>query len=82
MSGHLDDAIAAARLTEAGVTLIRGTAQVTKPGTIEVEEMATLGRPAHTKDALLARAIEDGLILPGEVATYTTFASRPRPALS
>jgi DNA-binding NarL/FixJ family response regulator len=43
---------------------------------------ATLGRPAHTKDALLARAIEDGLILPGEVATYTTFASRPGPALS
>ena len=43
---------------------------------------ATLGRPAHTKDALLARAIEDGLILPGEVAPYTTFASRPGPALS
>jgi hypothetical protein len=33
-------------------------------------------------DALLARAIEDGLIRPGEVATYTTLASRPRPALS
>ncbi len=43
---------------------------------------ATLGRPAHTKDALLARAIEDGLIRPGEVATYTTLASQPRPALS
>ena len=43
---------------------------------------ATLGRQAHTKDALLARAIEDGLIRPGEVATYTTFASRNRPALS
>ena len=42
---------------------------------------ATLGQ-AHTKDALLARAIEDGLIRPDEVATYTTFASRPRPALS
>jgi pyruvate/2-oxoglutarate dehydrogenase complex dihydrolipoamide dehydrogenase (E3) component len=47
VSGHLDDAIAAARLTEAGITLIRGTAQVTKPGTIEVEEMATIGRPAR-----------------------------------
>jgi dihydrolipoamide dehydrogenase len=47
VSGHLDDAIAAARLAEAGVILIRGTAQVTKPGTIEVEEMATIGRPAR-----------------------------------
>ena len=43
---------------------------------------ATLGRAARTKDALLARAIEDGLIRPDEVATYTTLASQPRPALS
>ncbi len=43
---------------------------------------ATLGRQAHTKDALLARAIEDGLIRPDEVATYTTLASQARPALS
>ena len=43
---------------------------------------ATLGRPAHTKDALLARAIEDGLIQPGDVATYTTLARRPDPGPS
>jgi two-component system, NarL family, nitrate/nitrite response regulator NarL len=43
---------------------------------------ATVGRPAHTKDALLARAIEDGLIRPDEVATYTTLASQPRPPVS
>jgi hypothetical protein len=43
---------------------------------------ATLGRPAHTKDALLARAIEDGLIAPGDVAPYTPLARRPGPALS
>jgi two-component system, NarL family, nitrate/nitrite response regulator NarL len=38
---------------------------------------AALGRPALSKDALLARAIEDGIITPGEVATYTSQASRP-----
>jgi DNA-binding NarL/FixJ family response regulator len=43
---------------------------------------ATVGRPAHTKDGLLARAIEDGLIRPDEVATYTTLASQPRPPAS
>jgi pyruvate/2-oxoglutarate dehydrogenase complex dihydrolipoamide dehydrogenase (E3) component len=51
VSGHLDDAVAAARLTQTGATLIRGTAQITKPGTIEVEEMATIGRPAKPTEA-------------------------------
>jgi two-component system nitrate/nitrite response regulator NarL len=37
---------------------------------------AALGRPALSKDALLARAIEDGIITPREVATYTSRASR------
>jgi len=37
---------------------------------------AALGRPALSKDALLARAIEDGIITPREVATYTSQASR------
>jgi two-component system, NarL family, nitrate/nitrite response regulator NarL len=37
---------------------------------------AAAGRPAPSKDALLARAIEDQLITPGEVAMYT---SRARP---
>lgn len=36
---------------------------------------ATAGRPAPSKDALLARAIEDGIIAPREVAQYTSFAS-------
>jgi len=35
-ASHLDDAAAAARLTDAGVTLFRGTATVTGPGTVEV----------------------------------------------
>lgn len=36
---------------------------------------AAAGRPAPTKDALLARAIEDGIIQPAEVAMYTSHAS-------
>jgi len=37
---------------------------------------AATGRPAPTKDALLARAIEDGLVHPSEVAVYTSWAFR------
>jgi pyruvate/2-oxoglutarate dehydrogenase complex dihydrolipoamide dehydrogenase (E3) component len=36
VTGHLDDSMFAARLTDTGVTLIRGTGQVTEPGSIEV----------------------------------------------
>lgn len=36
VSSHLDDAAAAARLAEAGVTLIRGTGHVAGPGRVEV----------------------------------------------
>jgi dihydrolipoamide dehydrogenase len=36
VTNHLDDTTAASRLAEAGVTLLRGTGQVTKPGTVEV----------------------------------------------
>jgi DNA-binding NarL/FixJ family response regulator len=35
---------------------------------------AATGRSAASKDALLARAIEDGVIKPGEIITYTSFA--------
>src|ERR1700753_1867931 len=35
-ASYLDDTSAASRLTEAGVTLLRGSGQVTKPGTVEV----------------------------------------------
>jgi DNA-binding CsgD family transcriptional regulator len=42
---------------------------------------ATAGRPAPSKDALLARAIEDGVIRPGEVALYTSDAAQQRPAV-
>jgi DNA-binding NarL/FixJ family response regulator len=43
---------------------------------------AAAGRAARTKDALVARAIEDGLIRAVDVATYTSHASRPHPASS
>ncbi len=36
VTGHLDDSLFAARLADAGVALIRGTGQVTEPGSIEV----------------------------------------------
>jgi pyruvate/2-oxoglutarate dehydrogenase complex dihydrolipoamide dehydrogenase (E3) component len=36
VTGHLDDSMFAARLADAGVRLIRGTGQVTEPGSIEV----------------------------------------------
>jgi two-component system, NarL family, nitrate/nitrite response regulator NarL len=35
---------------------------------------AATGRTAPSKDALLARAIEDGVIKPGEISPYTSFA--------
>ncbi|MFI6824301.1 response regulator [Micromonospora sp. NPDC050187] len=37
------------------------------------------GRPAATKSALLARAIEDGLIRPEEIGVYQSYASSDRP---
>ena len=40
---HLDDAAAAARLADAGVTLLRGTAKVTQPGTVEVTDHEPVG---------------------------------------
>jgi DNA-binding CsgD family transcriptional regulator len=43
---------------------------------------AATGRTAPSKDALLARAIEDGVIKPGEIVPYQSFAraeaTRPR----
>src|ERR1700742_5270424 len=36
VTSHLDDTSAAGRLAEAGVTLLRGTGQVTRPGTVAV----------------------------------------------
>jgi pyruvate/2-oxoglutarate dehydrogenase complex dihydrolipoamide dehydrogenase (E3) component len=43
VAGHLDDAPAAARLAEAGVTLIRGTGQITGPAAIVVQPNAANG---------------------------------------
>ena len=40
---------------------------------------ATAGRAAPSKDALLARAIEDGIIRPKEVALYTSYAAGEPP---
>jgi pyruvate/2-oxoglutarate dehydrogenase complex dihydrolipoamide dehydrogenase (E3) component len=50
VTGHLDDSLFAVRLTDAGVRLIRGTGQVTEPGTIEVTTAgrARRGQPEKT----------------------------------
>ena len=56
VAGHLDDAVAAAGLAEAGVTLIRGTGQITGPGTIVV-------RPNAAKASLNGLAPADPLTL-------------------
>lgn len=41
---HLDDSAAAARLATAGVTLVRGTARIARPGVVEVAGVAVPGR--------------------------------------
>jgi pyruvate/2-oxoglutarate dehydrogenase complex dihydrolipoamide dehydrogenase (E3) component len=64
---HLDDSAATARLAEAGVTLLRGTGRITKPGTVEVLPHPVPGRRAgktpapvtlHYQDLVLATGSE------------------------
>ena len=52
VTGHLDDSRFAARLDDAGVTLIRGTGQVTEPGSIEVTTVGRGRRPQPEKTVL------------------------------
>ena len=47
VTGHLDDTAAAARLARAGVTLIRGTATVSRPGVVEVTPVAAAPEQVH-----------------------------------
>ena len=65
VSSHLDDTAAAARLTEAGVTLIRGTGHVAGPGRIEVTGYGEAGTAAPT-----------GAAAPGESGPVTTLDYR------
>jgi pyruvate/2-oxoglutarate dehydrogenase complex dihydrolipoamide dehydrogenase (E3) component len=51
VTSHLDDTSAASRLAEAGVTLLRGTGQVTKPGTVEVTTYGDNGAPSPAAGA-------------------------------
>jgi pyruvate/2-oxoglutarate dehydrogenase complex dihydrolipoamide dehydrogenase (E3) component len=57
VSGHLDDTFAAARLAEAGVTLMRGTGRITKPGTVEI---ALIEAPRGAKATGTAAANGEG----------------------
>jgi pyruvate/2-oxoglutarate dehydrogenase complex dihydrolipoamide dehydrogenase (E3) component len=56
VAGHLDDTFAAARLTDAGVTLIRGTGRICAPGTVEVEPIAAPRGAGDARAAGAARA--------------------------
>ena len=55
VTGHLDDSRFAARLGDAGVTLIRGTGQVTEPGSIDVTTVGR-GRRAQPEKTVLGYA--------------------------
>src|ERR1039457_516138 len=57
LAGHLDDTFAAARLAEAGVTLLRGTGRITKPGMIEVEPIAGARGPGDARGPGVARGL-------------------------
>ena len=57
LAGHLDDTFAAARLAEAGVTLMRGTGRITKPGMIEVEPIAGARGPGDARGPGVARGL-------------------------
>jgi dihydrolipoamide dehydrogenase len=52
VTGHLDDSMFAARLADAGVQLMRGTGQVTEPGSIEVTPTSRSRRGQAEKTVL------------------------------
>jgi dihydrolipoamide dehydrogenase len=62
---HLDDTAATARLAEAGVTLLRGTGRVTRPGTVEVQPHPVPGRRAAKAPALVALHYQDLVLATG-----------------
>jgi pyruvate/2-oxoglutarate dehydrogenase complex dihydrolipoamide dehydrogenase (E3) component len=55
ITGHLDDSLIAARLADAGVKLIRGIAQVTEAGAIQVTTTRR-GRPGQPEKTVLGYA--------------------------
>lgn len=53
-AARLDDAAAAARLAEAGVTLVRGAGRIVGPGKVEVEPITGAGGAATLDDTVLS----------------------------
>lgn len=74
VTGHLDDTPAAARLAQAGVTLIRGRARVSKQGVAEIEPIAAPPRP---RDKLTADAAETEITSLGYTDLVIATGSEP-----
>jgi pyruvate/2-oxoglutarate dehydrogenase complex dihydrolipoamide dehydrogenase (E3) component len=62
---HLDDTAATARLAEAGVTLIRGTGRISKPGTVEVQPNPVPGRVAGRTPTAVTLRYQDLVLATG-----------------
>jgi pyruvate/2-oxoglutarate dehydrogenase complex dihydrolipoamide dehydrogenase (E3) component len=66
VASNLDDTAAAARLAEAGVTLIRGTGRIARPGTVEA---TTYGEGGGNAAGTGVPGVPGGLAGPGQVTS-------------
>jgi pyruvate/2-oxoglutarate dehydrogenase complex dihydrolipoamide dehydrogenase (E3) component len=65
VTGGLDDSGTALRLTEAGVTVIRGAGRITGPGTVEVSLALGADSESHRADANVSLTYSDLVIATG-----------------
>jgi pyruvate/2-oxoglutarate dehydrogenase complex dihydrolipoamide dehydrogenase (E3) component len=65
VTGGLDDSGSALRLTEAGVTVIRGTGRITGPGTVEVSLAPGADSESHRAGANVSLTYSDLVVATG-----------------